>query len=55
MLQPDFCEFIEVIPAQQQLGEVWYRGTADAVFQNIDEIKKQSPRYVLIQSIPIQV
>src|SRR5450830_1391317 len=28
-------EFIEIMPAQQQVNEShWYRGTADAVFQN---------------------
>src|ERR671918_1419862 len=48
MFQSNFRELIEVIPAQQQLGKVWYRGTADAVYQNLEEIKKQSPRYVLI-------
>ena len=28
-------EFIDVIPAQQRIGEDWYRGTADAIYQNI--------------------
>src|SRR5215203_2046427 len=27
-------DFIEVVPAQMQSGSDWYRGTADAVFQN---------------------
>ena len=29
-----FGEFIEVVPAQMRLGEFWYRGTADAVYQD---------------------
>src|SRR5438270_9547374 len=37
-LRGEFGEFIEVVPAQQQLGPVWYRGTADAVHQNIELI-----------------
>src|SRR6201990_760587 len=32
-LRGELGEFIEVIPAQQQIGPHWYRGTADAVFQ----------------------
>src|SRR6266540_2903149 len=31
-LRGEFGEFIEVIPAQQQVGPHWYRGTADAVY-----------------------
>jgi glucose-1-phosphate adenylyltransferase len=43
-----FGEFIEVVPAQQRLGNGWYVGTANAVFQNIDLIEKQGPDFVLI-------
>jgi len=44
-------EFIEIMPAQQQIDEShWYRGTADAVFQNLDEIRRAKPEYVLILS-----
>ena len=42
---------VEVLPAQQRLSEEhWYRGTADAVFQNIDIIRSRSHRhdYVVI-------
>ncbi|MCC6473947.1 MAG: glucose-1-phosphate adenylyltransferase [Burkholderiales bacterium] len=41
-------EFVEVMPAQQQLGANWYRGTADAVFQNIDALLRSRPEYVLV-------
>src|SRR5690606_28965512 len=37
-LHGELGEFIEIVPAQQQLGEFWYRGTADAVYQNLDII-----------------
>lgn len=30
-----------IVPAQQKLGEEWYRGTADAVYQNIDMLEKE--------------
>jgi glucose-1-phosphate adenylyltransferase len=44
-------EFIEIMPAQQQVDETqWYRGTADAVFQNLREIGHANPEYVLILS-----
>ena len=44
-------EFIEIMPAQQQSDEVhWYQGTADAVFQNLREIRHARPEYVLILS-----
>ncbi len=44
-------EFIEIMPAQQQSDEEhWYQGTADAVFQNLREIRHARPDYVLILS-----
>ncbi|MCM2290382.1 MAG: glucose-1-phosphate adenylyltransferase [Sulfuritalea sp.] len=45
-----FHEFIDILPAQQQLGEHWYRGTADAVFQNLGLIRRNRPKYVLVLS-----
>lgn len=48
-LRGEFNEFIELLPAQQRTeGENWYRGTADAVFQNLDIIRRHAPDYVLI-------
>ncbi len=47
-LRGEFGEFIEVVPAQQQLGPAWYRGTADAVHQNIDLIAAHRPKHVLV-------
>ncbi len=42
-------EFIDLLPAQQQLDEVsWYRGTADAVLQNLNIIRSSRPEYILI-------
>jgi len=43
-----FKEFVELLPAQQMTGEAWYQGTADAVFQNIDILRRHDPKYVLI-------
>jgi len=47
-LRGEFGEFVEVVPAQQQLGPVWYRGTADAVHQNIELILSHRPKHVLV-------
>ncbi len=41
-------EYIDVIPAQQRTGEHWYRGTADAVYQNIYAIEQERPDHVLV-------
>jgi glucose-1-phosphate adenylyltransferase len=47
-LRGELGEFVELIPAQQQIGTHWYRGTADSVFQNLDFIRSHNPTHVLI-------
>ncbi|MBI3902475.1 MAG: glucose-1-phosphate adenylyltransferase [Nitrosomonadales bacterium] len=47
-LNGQFDEFVDVLPAQQRIEEVWYQGTADAVFQNIDILREIDPEFVLI-------
>lgn len=43
-----FDEFVEVMPAQQRTNGDWYLGTADAVYQNIDILRRQDPQLVLV-------
>ena len=43
-------EFIYCVPAQQKVGTDWYRGTADAIRQNLDLAKKKGIDHVLILS-----
>ena len=43
-----FGEYIEVVPAQMRLGEFWYRGTADAVYQNLNLVKDARPNHVCV-------
>jgi glucose-1-phosphate adenylyltransferase len=47
-----FCrergEYVDIAPPQQQVHENWYRGTADAVYQNLPAIEKDRPQYVVI-------
>ncbi len=48
-LRGEFGEFVELLPAQQRLeGASWYKGTADAVYQNLDIIRNHAPEFVLI-------
>jgi glucose-1-phosphate adenylyltransferase len=41
-------EFVDIVPAQQQQGEGWYSGTANAVFQNLGMLREARPRHVLV-------
>jgi len=47
-LRGEFGEFVEVIPAQQQMGPRWYMGTADAVHQNMELFLSHRPKHVLV-------
>lgn len=47
-LSRELGEYVEVLPPQQRIDEHWYKGTADAIYQNIYSIEKEDPRYVLI-------
>jgi glucose-1-phosphate adenylyltransferase len=41
-------EYIISVPPQQRVGDKWYQGTADAIYQNIYMIEKDAPDYLLI-------
>ncbi len=47
-LRGEFNEFVELLPAQQRIEEEWYKGTADAVYQNLDILHSIGAEYVLI-------
>ncbi len=47
-LRGEFNEFVEIWPAQKRVAEDWYKGTADAVYQNLDIIRNIGAEYVLI-------
>src|SRR5262245_48198760 len=47
-LSPELGEWIDTLPPQQRIDESWYKGTADAIYQNIYTIEKEDPRHVLI-------
>ncbi|MCP4274590.1 MAG: glucose-1-phosphate adenylyltransferase [Gammaproteobacteria bacterium] len=46
----EFGEFVEILPASQRYSDDWYLGTADAVFQNIDIIHSERPKYIMVLS-----
>ena len=47
-LSSELDEWIEVLPPQQRIDEHWYKGTADALYQNIYSIEKDGPPLVMI-------
>jgi len=47
-LSRELDEYVEVLPPQQRIDETWYKGTADAIYQNIYTIEKADPKYVVI-------
>lgn len=47
-LRGELGEFVELLPAQQRIETSWYSGTADAVYQNLDIIRRHRPAHVLI-------
>lgn len=48
-LRAELNEMVDLLPAQQRAGEDhWYRGTADAIFQNLDIIRSSKPEYIVI-------
>jgi glucose-1-phosphate adenylyltransferase len=47
-LDSRFDEFVEVLPAQQRTNGEWYQGTADAAYQNLDILRRQDPKIVLV-------
>ncbi len=40
--------YVELVPAQQRIGPTWYRGSADALYQNLNMVTDENPDYVAI-------
>ena len=48
-LKSEMNEFVDLLPAQQRNGdESWYRGTADAVYQNHDILESYGADYIVV-------
>jgi len=48
ILPSELGQFIEILPAQQRVGDSWYLGTADAIYQNLYTLEIDQPSEVLI-------
>jgi len=47
-ISPILGQYIDLIPAQMRTGGSWYKGTADAVFQNLTHIHDENPKHVCV-------
>lgn len=47
-LESSLREYVDIVPAQQQTGEGWYSGTANAVFQNLDLVREAQSAHVVV-------
>jgi len=50
VVSEELGEFIEILPPQKRVGEHWYLGTADAVYQNIYSISREAPNHIIVLS-----
>jgi glucose-1-phosphate adenylyltransferase len=50
IVSEELGEFIEILPPQKRVGEQWYQGTADAVYQNLYSITRENPRHLIVLS-----
>jgi glucose-1-phosphate adenylyltransferase len=50
ILPAELGEFVQILPPMMRVGEYWYRGNADAIFQNLYSIGSEPCKYVLILS-----
>ncbi len=50
LFNPELGEYITPVPPQMRTGEDWYRGTADAIYQNLYLLERSDARQVLVLS-----
>src|SRR5213594_3154502 len=50
IVSEELGEFVEILPPQKRVGEQWYQGTADAVYQNLYSITRDNPRHLIVLS-----
>jgi glucose-1-phosphate adenylyltransferase len=50
VVNTELGDFVEILPPQKRVGENWYLGTADAVYQNLYSIEREQPRWVIVLS-----
>src|SRR6202040_1099989 len=50
IVSEELGEFVEILPPQKRVGEHWYQGTADAVYQNLYSIIRENPHHLIVLS-----
>ena len=50
VVSEELGEFIEMLAPQKRVGEHWYLGTADAVYQNLYSVTREAPSHVIVLS-----
>jgi glucose-1-phosphate adenylyltransferase len=50
VVSEELGEFVEILPPQKRVGEHWYLGTADAVYQNLYSIAREASNHVIVLS-----
>src|SRR5262245_21846607 len=50
IVSEELGEFIEILPPQKRVGEQWYLGTADAVYQNLYSVMREDPHHLIVLS-----
>jgi glucose-1-phosphate adenylyltransferase len=50
VVSEELGEFVEILAPQKRVGEHWYLGTADAVYQNLYSITREAPNHVIVLS-----
>jgi glucose-1-phosphate adenylyltransferase len=48
ILNAELGEYLASVPPQQRISEDWYRGTADAVYQNLFLLDNEQPEFLLV-------
>ncbi len=50
LLPSRFNFYVDIVPPQMRIGKIWFRGTADAIYQNLNLIFDEQPDDVLVFS-----
>lgn len=50
IVSEELGEFVEILPPQKRVGEQWYQGTADAVYQNLYSVMRENPVHLVVLS-----
>ena len=48
VLSPFLNQYVDLVPAQMRTDGAWYKGTADAIFQNLNQIDDERAKYVCV-------